>query len=136
MNALFGRSDNLASSVTGRSWAEGGSYRQFLKTTDVPSPAMTWLTLDEQADSANDAFFINGKGASSWSDLPASYHNKAGSFSFSDGHAEIHKWLSSASIFKVHADGSLPTAPGFTVANKGKLDFQWYDDRVQWIKFQ
>lgn len=28
-----------------------------------------------------------------WRDLPASYHNNAGSFSFADGHSEIHKWL-------------------------------------------
>jgi prepilin-type processing-associated H-X9-DG protein len=135
MNALFGRSDNLPTSANGRSWADQ-AYRQFLKTSDVPQPAMTWLTLDEQADSANDAFFINGRGASTWSDLPASYHNGACSFSFSDGHAEIHKWLSRASIFPVKANGSLPPNPGFTAANRGKLDFQWYDDRVQWIRFQ
>ena len=25
-------------------------------------------------------------------DIPASYHNRAGGFSFADGHAEIQKW--------------------------------------------
>jgi prepilin-type processing-associated H-X9-DG protein len=25
-------------------------------------------------------------------DWPAAYHNKAGGFSFADGHAETHKW--------------------------------------------
>src|SRR5436309_5363210 len=58
MNALFGRSDNFPSSNTGRSWADGGAWRQFLKTSDVPNPANTWLTLDENPDIINDGFFI------------------------------------------------------------------------------
>src|SRR5947209_2324271 len=62
MNAFFGLSSdkpgsdpNDANSWAGRSWAENGTYRQFLKQTDVRNPAMTWVTVDEQADSINDA---------------------------------------------------------------------------------
>src|SRR5213082_429415 len=77
MNALFGRSDNLSSSTSGKSWAENGNYRQFLKTSQVPQPASTWLTLDEHPDSINDSFFIVSRTASQWGDLPASYHNRA-----------------------------------------------------------
>jgi hypothetical protein len=32
-------------------------HRQFLKQTDVPNPAMTWVTLDEHPDTINDGFF-------------------------------------------------------------------------------
>src|SRR6266568_7194155 len=93
MNALFGRSDNNASSATGRAWFDT-NYRQFLKTSDVPNPALTWLTLDENPDTINDAFFIasSDRNNTQWGDVPASYHNGACGFSFADGHAEIKKW--------------------------------------------
>ena len=128
MNALFGPSDPSAGDVSrkGVSWADA-SYRQFLKQGDVPSPAKTWVTVDEHPDSINDAFFIVGRTSSSWGDLPASYHNGACGFSFADGHAEVKKWLSSTSIY--------PVKFGFNVRPfdaKGKLDFKWYDERVGW----
>jgi prepilin-type processing-associated H-X9-DG protein len=98
--------------------------------TQVPQPSSTWLTLDEHPDSINDSFFIASYNASAWGDLPASYHNGACGFSFADGHAEIHKWLSGTSIY--------PVKFSFSVKNfdaKGKLDFQWYNDRFGWTKF-
>ncbi|HWH69338.1 MAG TPA: hypothetical protein VNT26_08120 [Candidatus Sulfotelmatobacter sp.] len=62
-----------------------------------PSPACAWVLTDEQADSINDGCLINDPGVSpgsyAWTDLPASYHNGGGSFSFADGHTEIKKWL-------------------------------------------
>jgi hypothetical protein len=130
MNALFGRSDNLASSGTGRAWFDQ-NYRQFLKTTDVPNPSMTWLTVDEHPDSVNDAFFIVGVNATQWGDLPASYHNGACGFSFSDGHAEVKKWLSPTSKYPVkYAFG----VRAFDAA--GRLDFQWYKDRTGYTLYR
>src|SRR5436190_14072589 len=135
MNALFGRSDNNASSTSGKSWAFGGSYRQFLKQSDVPQPAMTWLTIDEQADSVNDAFFVLGSATpTAWGDYPASYHNGACSFSFADGHAEIHKWLSATSKYPVspsNPESSLANIKPFDAA--GRIDFRWYKDRTGYI---
>jgi prepilin-type processing-associated H-X9-DG protein len=132
MNALFGRSDNLAASATGRSWAFGGAYRQFLKTTDVPQPSMTWLTLDEHPDSVNDAFFITDPNVNNWQDVPASYHNGACGFSFADGHAEVHKWLSASS--RVPIRYTSPQVRGFDAA--GKLDMLWYKERIQLIPYR
>lgn len=133
MNALFGRSDNLASSASGRSWAFGGAYRQFLKTTDVPQPTMTWLTLDEHPDTINDAFFITDPNVNNWQDIPGSYHNGACGFSFADGHAEVHKWLSASSKYPVRFTGS-PTVKPFDAA--GKKDMQWYRERIQLIPYK
>jgi prepilin-type processing-associated H-X9-DG protein len=51
--------------------------------------------------------------SNAWQDLPASYHNGAGTFSFADGHAETHKWLNSSTrktIDKVDESG-LPLTP-------------------------
>jgi prepilin-type N-terminal cleavage/methylation domain-containing protein/prepilin-type processing-associated H-X9-DG protein len=137
MNAFFGLSSdspssgdpNDANSWAGRSWAENGAYRQFLKQTDVRSPAMTWVTVDEQADSINDAFFVVGLNPANWGDLPASYHNGACGFSFADGHAEIHKWRSPTSIYPVKF--SFYTIPFDTVGKN--VDYAWYKDRVQYI---
>ena len=131
MNGLFGRSDSSANSATGRAWFDP-SYRQFLKTSDVPNPAMTWLTIDEHADSINEGFFITGVSATQWGDLPASYHDGACSFSFADGHSEAHKWLSATSRYPVKFVPS--TVRSFDAA--GRKDFQWYKDRIQLILFR
>ena len=69
------------------------------KLTDLihPGPSMTFVILDEHADSINDGQFMHDPGyapnSEKWRDLPASYHNRAGDFSYADGHSEIHKWL-------------------------------------------
>jgi prepilin-type N-terminal cleavage/methylation domain-containing protein/prepilin-type processing-associated H-X9-DG protein len=130
MNALFGRSDNNATSLSGRSWSDS-NYRQFLKTSHVPKPAFTWLTVDEHPDSVNDAFFIVGQTASQWGDLPASYHNKACGFSFADGHAEIHKWLSATSVYPVKYSFATRTFDAL-----GRRDFQWYNERTGWTLYR
>lgn len=127
MNALFGvTSDDPGDSTrNGVSWSEGGQYRQFIRTTDVPMPTMTWLTVDEHPDSINDGFFTVPLGASNWGDLPASYHNGACGFSFADGHAEIKKWQSATSKYPVKFNFSVRA---FDAA--GRQDFQWYKDRT------
>jgi prepilin-type processing-associated H-X9-DG protein len=130
MNALFGRSDNLASSATGRAWFDQ-SYRQFLKMSDVPVPAKTWLTVDEHPDSVNDGFFIVNINATQWGDLPASYHNGACGFSFADGHAEVHKWRSPTSIYPVKYAFA---TRAFDAA--GRQDFAWYKERVGYTLFR
>jgi prepilin-type N-terminal cleavage/methylation domain-containing protein/prepilin-type processing-associated H-X9-DG protein len=134
MNALFGRSDNMVTSTSGRSWSESGTYRQWLKVGAVPQPSFTWLTLDEHPDTINDAFFTVAYNAGNWGDVPASYHNGACGFSFADGHAEIRRWLSRTSKLPVvHGDAGLST-PAFDAA--GKNDFQWYKDRTGYVPYK
>lgn len=132
MNAFFGRANDDPNDNTahGLNWGFP-NYRQFLKTTDVRSAAMTWVTLDEHADSINDAFFINNPDLNHWQDLPASYHNGACGFSFADGHAEIHKWLSASSRY---TDVKYAYPPTKNFDAKGRQDFQWYNDRLQLIR--
>ena len=138
MNALFGLTNDKptagqeAATYAGHAWFDP-TYRQFLKQTDVPNPAMTWVTLDEHPDTINDGFFINGVSPSSWSDCPASFHNGACGFSFADGHAEVHKWRSSTSIYPVKYTGGV-NAKNFDAA--GRLDYQWYKDRTGFTLFR
>ncbi len=127
MNALFGYSgaDGYNSLKDGKAWFDQ-SYRQFLKISQVPRPANTWVTLDEHPDSNNDAFFINGPNSGQWGDLPGSLHNGACGFSFADGHAEIKKWASATSKYPV-------TTAGFGTVSfdaAGKKDWEWYKERT------
>ena len=75
--------------------------RLYKKMSDLidPGPARTWAFLDEREDSINDGEFVVGMWGypdqpSQWTivDFPASYHHRAGGFSFADGHSEIRKW--------------------------------------------
>ena len=67
-----------------------------------------------------------------WQDRPASYHNGAAGFSFADGHAEVHKWLSNSSIYPVNY--SYGAAKPFDAA--GKKDIAWYAERIQLIPYR
>jgi prepilin-type N-terminal cleavage/methylation domain-containing protein/prepilin-type processing-associated H-X9-DG protein len=133
MNSMFGRfststNPNDDPTLRGLHWG-GQEYRQFLKTTQVPKPSGTWLTIDEHPDTINDGFFINSPGDSSWNDVPASYHNGACGFSFADGHSEVKKWKSATSIYNVQFND--PPNKYFDAA--GRNDFTWYIQRTGYI---
>jgi prepilin-type N-terminal cleavage/methylation domain-containing protein/prepilin-type processing-associated H-X9-DG protein len=96
MNAFVGmEADEVLGNGTANptDW-EAAGFRVFEKESQLgnPSPAALWLTTDEHADTINDAFMLFDVSVPNFSDCPADYHNGAGSFSFVDGHAEIHKW--------------------------------------------
>jgi len=141
MNALFGLSSDKndggsdAYPYQGKSW-QNPDFRQFIRQTDVKNPAMTWLTVDEHPDSINDAFFVENwdrNGNTTWGDTPASFHNGACGFSFADGHAEVHKWRSSTSIYPVTYAGSVNVK---TFDALGHQDFNWYWDRTGYTPFR
>ncbi len=71
------------------------AYRGYVRLSDITQPAPTELIvfLDEHPDSINDGWFATQVyNPIQWTDLPATYHNKAGGLGFADGHGEIHKW--------------------------------------------
>ncbi len=76
------------------------AWPQYIKLSRIPQPANIYVFLDEHPCSINDGYFDTGTQGSpssptTWngSDVPASYHNGAAGFAFSDAHSEIHKWL-------------------------------------------
>lgn len=125
MNAYWGKVSPTAS-ATDVSYVNG-AFRKFLKTTDCPVPSDVMVTLDEHADSINDGFFTIDPAGTGWGDLPASYHNGGGTFSFADGHSEAHRWLgrggNNATVQRVKYVG-WPGGPGF------KADYQWLAQRM------
>jgi prepilin-type processing-associated H-X9-DG protein len=94
MDAWFNSTD-----VSGFGPARTKIYKK-LSDLLTPGPSSTWLFLDERYDSINDGEFCVGMfgypdqpGQWTMVDYPASYHNGACGFAFSDGHSELHKWL-------------------------------------------
>jgi prepilin-type N-terminal cleavage/methylation domain-containing protein/prepilin-type processing-associated H-X9-DG protein len=131
MNSIFGRfSIGQDSTARGLNWGFP-QYSQFLKQSQVPRPAKTWLTIDEHPDSINDGYFINNPDATAWQDLPASYHGGACGFSFADAHAEVRKWKSRTSQYS-RVIYAYPSTMTFDAA--GKLDFKWYLERTGYTK--
>jgi len=91
-----------------------------------PGPANTFVILDEGL-SINDGFFAtdmdtydpNYMVGKRTTDVPATYHAMAGSFSFADGHSEIHKWRDPRT--------AEPKAYGF--ASPNNVDIDWLQSK-------
>jgi prepilin-type processing-associated H-X9-DG protein len=94
-------------------------WRTFGKSADFidPGPARTWVYLDEDFNSLNDAGFAVGMVTAEWIDWPGSYHNKACGFAFADGHSEIHKWKDPNTIVQ---NGNVARRP-----DRGSVDWLW-----------
>lgn len=99
-----GRTNTAASYWTMKfqKFTQGGDFRKV-------SPTDIFTFLDESAQSINDGWLrLSMAGYESdgsidrsevnLGDIPASYHNNTGSFSFADGHAEPHRWLGGAAL--------------------------------------
>jgi prepilin-type processing-associated H-X9-DG protein len=98
MNCFFGAPNPLSTTPVNGFYS---GYWQFLKASNIPNPSGLFVTLDEHPDSINDGFLktdphtdISQWNPQQWNDVPATYHDGAGGFSFADGHSEIHKFKS------------------------------------------
>lgn len=71
-------------------------YQQVTSISDLkyPTPAQTFVHVDEDATSIDDPAFY-GPNPTSLVDMPATRHNGAATFSFADGHAQLHLWTGS-----------------------------------------
>jgi prepilin-type N-terminal cleavage/methylation domain-containing protein len=81
-------------------------YAIYWKASDMtcPGPANLLDFADENPESINDGFLqLDSRPDAGFPDIPAAYHGHACGFSYADGHAAIHKWLTSALLG--HANG-------------------------------
>jgi prepilin-type N-terminal cleavage/methylation domain-containing protein/prepilin-type processing-associated H-X9-DG protein len=104
-------------------------YVQFLKSSDLTTPSQIFVFLDEHPDTINDGFFMNRLYEFKWGNLPASYHNGAGTLSYTDGHVESHRWQVPGTIrppVQGGAGGSPEAAPW--------NDFEWLRQRSSVLK--
>lgn len=85
----------------------------YVKEAEIKKPADTWLVIDEDKQSVNDAMFLVDMPASPpggaptriFLDLPARQHNLAFGINFTDGHAQIQKLRDKASHDWVRSSG-------------------------------
>ena len=92
-------------------------------------PSTIFTFVDEHPTSINDDGFAvaiktNSAAAGYLVDTPANFHNKASSFSFADGHGEIHKWQDARFL----NPSVYPT--GITGPNTSIVDAQWLSDNA------
>lgn len=70
----------------------------YLKESEMRKPSQTWLVLDEDQESINDAMFLVDMGGSRrFCDLPSRAHGNSYGINFNDGHAEIYPLREAAS---------------------------------------
>ena len=104
------------------------NYFGFTKLSAMtrPGPAKTFVILDESKNTINDGFFAvpmdtfdpYRPGSLAFVDVPATFHNNAGSLSFADGHSEIHRWR----------DGRTAKATLFQ-SSPNNADITWIQER-------
>jgi hypothetical protein len=71
-------------------------YRPFRKSTDISAPSDIFLSQDLTPQSLCTPAFVvlmPGMGGDVFFHLPATHHNRGGVISFTDGHAENHRWF-------------------------------------------
>lgn len=82
--------------------ASGPDWKIFLSLNEMidPGPSRTFVFMDMREDSIDIGNFATDMRGwpdqprlTGFFDLPASYHNGAGGFSFADGHSEIKRWV-------------------------------------------
>jgi prepilin-type processing-associated H-X9-DG protein len=75
-------------------------YRVHFKLSEIERPSKHFVSLDERADTLDSNMFNVGHEGidpvdptlNRWTELPANYHGNSATFSFADGHSEVHKW--------------------------------------------
>jgi prepilin-type N-terminal cleavage/methylation domain-containing protein len=119
----------------GTTFFGSGGANDTTKLSDLnfPGPSSVFVMLDEHPDSINDAIFAFNPGcpagSETWRDLPASFHNRVGSFSFADGHSEIHKWTDGRTVQPVTYKQWATIYPGgYNV--QVSADYEWLNARM------
>lgn len=140
------RSYSMNACIEGGVWGFSGVYdwnsnfRSYNKWSDAiaPTPANLFVFAHEHEDSINDcniaileptgivsSDYVSNNG--DWQDHPASDHANAGTFSFGDGHSELHEWLEPATILRVtKVTGAALNAP----IGSNPTDFLWAAHRA------
>ena len=135
---------SMAMNVHCGAWGEGEKtywfgYRVYQKESDFvdPGPSSTFLFLDVREDAVNYGNFLVGmKGYPDFPeqmlifDFPASYHNRAATLSFVDGHSEVKKWQHPDTMPPLVKGGLLPQIAEMptTLSSPGNPDVRWLQD--------
>lgn len=111
----------------------GQMYAWFNLWSNIKLPSRVFLTLDEHADSINDAAFavncaLTGIRARII-DYPAGYHNQACGFSYADGHAELRRWRDGRTTPKATFRNTM----ALNVASPNNPDVFWMQQNTSYL---
>jgi prepilin-type N-terminal cleavage/methylation domain-containing protein/prepilin-type processing-associated H-X9-DG protein len=124
----YSKSDTIAGGL----W-QPATQVPYVKDTAVPIPSMTMVFIEE-ADSRgyNQGTWAFNTDPPGWVDTFAVFHGENSTFSFADGHSEIHKWLEPSTIKAARdsANGvySFFWSAGIPTSNR---DFMWVYNRYR-----
>ena len=127
------RSNSMSQVFDNGSWLPAPPWRTYGKLSDIVNLSKTWVLVDEHPDSINDAAFavqmaLPDAKAAQIIDVPASFHNGACGFSFSDGHSEIHRWRGSR--IKVPVKNAVMGLPLGSAAPDSIPDVLWMSENT------
>jgi prepilin-type N-terminal cleavage/methylation domain-containing protein len=132
---------SISPNYYGKNNGNGGTGNAAKKVNELnkPGPANIFVFLDEHPDGITDAIFMHDPGYSrtgeKWRDMPASYHNRCSSFSFADGHSEIHRWQGDAvyPVLRASYGGNSANAPwgkSPPMPMRNSVDYEWLESRM------
>jgi prepilin-type processing-associated H-X9-DG protein len=110
-----------------RTWTSPSKYQLCKKSSQILSPAMMFVFLDEREDSINDGWYASDPDTK-WQiiDFPASYHGNAAGYSFADGHSEIHRFRDARTMPVLRQGQTMP----LNVNISGDQDILWMAQRA------
>lgn len=124
MNAMVGDAGEISRSGSN---TNNPGYVQFFKMAAILKPSDIFVFVDEHPDSIDDGYFLNQVTRREWHDLPASYHDGAATFSFSDGHARLKRWQVASTL--APARPNVVTLPLYVPKNSA-ADFNWVTEHM------
>jgi prepilin-type processing-associated H-X9-DG protein len=127
--SMNGSVGNIGDLLTNGVNPNNPDYVQFFKLSSVPIASKIFVFTEEHPDTISDGYFFNRIDSEEWYRLPASYHNGAGNFSFTDGHAELHRWQNSWTKPPSQPEQAFPSLWVPLPANQ-QADFNWLADHT------
>ena len=108
-------------------------YRTFLRSSDIAATSETFLFQDLTPQSlCTPAFIIHlpGSTPSTFFHLPATHHNRGGVVSFTDGHAEAHRWFDPTTFINT----TLGERTDHNLNTPGSQDLAWIQAHTSVLK--
>jgi prepilin-type N-terminal cleavage/methylation domain-containing protein/prepilin-type processing-associated H-X9-DG protein len=124
MNAMVG---NAGEFTLGGTNVNNPDYQQYMTSSEIKAPSSIFAFIEEHPHSINDGYFLNKGYSTEWYDLPASYHNGGANLAFSDGHAELRRWLRDST--KKPARPDVATFP-IELSGDDLADLKWVVSRM------
>ncbi len=126
MNSYLGPTSSMDRHASSR-------YRVYRKASDLLAPASTFVFQDLTPQNLCTPAFIvlmPGSSADEFFHFPATHHNRGGVASFTDGHAEAHRWRDPRTV----RTAALGVKIGHNVYSPKNADLAWIQERTSLLK--